>query len=685
MSYCINPDCPQPEDPVNRDRATCLHCESSLLICDRYRVVKLINENSGFAKIYQVEESGIQKILKTLKRRHNSNPKAVDLFRQEAIVLSQLNHPGIPKVETEGYFQYYPHNSSDPLHCFIMEKIDGPTLREWMFQQGNLLISEQQALDWLKQIAEILHLVHSKNYFHRDIKLQNIMMRSTGQLVLIDFGTAREMTYTYLAQVGSSGNITRVSSAGYTPPEQQKGHAVPQSDFYALGRTFVYLLTGKQLEDSEIYDPYTDEFNWRNHAPDISPELADFIDRLMAHRAADRPRDTQEILDSIAQIRQNIYPHPSMRGFERIPTTEIQFSPDSPTIPEEHLPEESLEESIEESTSPKWLLGLLLPFLLLIGGAGGFWVYQWVTPLLMQAGRVEQQDQAIQHLEDHTSFVNDVVISPDGNWLISASADKTLKIWDINTGELKKTLDGHTSFVDEVVISPDGGTLVSISADKTVRIWDFPAGTARHVLEGHSGFIHSVAIASDGQTLVTGSADKTIQVWNLDTGENLYTLTGHSGFVNAVKISADSQILASCSNDKTIKIWNLATGEALRTIEGHEGFVNDLAISSDGTLLVSASADHTVRLWQVETGKELYKLTGHENTVEKVKINETGQVVFSSSQDQTIRLWDTKTGKMLQVLENYEHHIDYFAVSPDGHFVATGSGGNMIQLWRIKV
>ncbi|HAA32851.1 MAG TPA: protein kinase, partial [Cyanobacteria bacterium UBA8553] len=306
MSYCINPRCPQPNEPANVNNRVCRNCGSDLLLLGHYQVMRVLSDNSGFGKVYEAYNGAIPKILKVLKPAHNTNDRIIELFKQEAAVLSQLNHPGIPRVGTDGYFQFFPKNSTEPLHCIIMEKIDGLNLKQWMRQQGNQPLSEKQALSWLKQLAQILHLVHQKNYFHRDIKPANIMIRSTGQLVLIDFGTARELTFTYLAEVGGAGNVTKISSTGYTPPEQEKGHAVPQSDFYALGRTLVFLLTGKQATDPTIYDPLNDKVNWRELAPHISPPILNFIDKLMAPRAADRHKNTQELLDELAQVTQEV-------------------------------------------------------------------------------------------------------------------------------------------------------------------------------------------------------------------------------------------------------------------------------------------------------------------------------------------------------------------------------------------
>lgn len=275
----------------------CQGCGSDLLLGDRYRVTQLLTDRSGFGKIFVAEEQGTPKILKVLKEHLNDNPKAIELFQQEANALTQLKHPGIPKVD--GYFQYQTRNGLT-LHCIVMEKIEGVNLEDWLNQQGNHPISEQQAIAWLKQLAEILHLVHQQKYFHRDIKPANIMLKN-GQLVLIDFGTAREATYTYLAKLGSGNQVTAVVSAGYTPPEQMNSQAVPQSDFFALGRTFVHLLTGQH--PANFYDSYQNVFRWRQDAK-ISESLADFIDSLMEPKPGDRPLNTQVLLQRIEKLSQ---------------------------------------------------------------------------------------------------------------------------------------------------------------------------------------------------------------------------------------------------------------------------------------------------------------------------------------------------------------------------------------------
>ncbi|MCW5317960.1 protein kinase [Nostoc sp. KVJ3] len=302
MSLCINPVCPTPNHPNNEQNRFCQSCGSHLELLGRYRVMSLLSDKTGFSKVYEAYEQDTPKILKILKEDLSGYAKAVELFQQEVNVLEQLNHPGIPKEDS--YFQYQTRNGL-VLHCIAMEKIDGYNLEQWLKQQQNCPISEEQALAWLKQLAEILDLVHGKQYLHRDIKPSNIMIRSPlgkdwGDLVLIDFGTATEIDRTEPDQLSKGDEMTALMSSGYSAPEQMNGQAVPQSDFFALGRTFIFLLTGHHPLD--MYDVQQNVWHWQNHAIHISPLLLNLIDWLTAPDIKNRPANVQEILQHLEEI-----------------------------------------------------------------------------------------------------------------------------------------------------------------------------------------------------------------------------------------------------------------------------------------------------------------------------------------------------------------------------------------------
>ncbi|GAB4200417.1 MAG: hypothetical protein Fur006_51920 [Coleofasciculaceae cyanobacterium] len=664
MSYCINPKCPQPNDPANINNRICRNCGSDLLLQGRYQVMRLLSDSSGFGKVYEAYKGAIPKILKVLKQKHNDKPRIIELFQQEAAVLSQLNHPGIPRVEPDGYFQFFPKNSTEPVHCIIMEKIDGLNLKQWMKQQGNHPISEKQAFNWLKQLAEILHLVHQKNYFHRDIKPENIMIRSNGQLVLIDFGTARELTYTYLADVGGVGSVTKISSAGYTPPEQEKGHAVPQSDFYALGRTFIYLLTGKEATDPAIYEPLTDTCHWRKLALDISEPFANLIDKLMASTAAKRPKNTQELLDEIANIYHNRQDKIQPKVVTHIDNnTSIQSASNLSSVEREPA-----------SRKTRWMIGGVAALAVVLGGYGIWQSYQHHT---------RQASFLVHTIAEDASYVNYLAISPDGKKLLSSSADRTIKIWDFSTGKKIRTIIEDSIPINYFAITPDWRAIATGGADNTIKLWDFETGKEIRNLQGHSSYVNYVVITPDGNKLVSASADNTIKILDFDTGKEIRTLKGHSSYVNYVLMTPDGRKIASASADNTIKIWEFETGKELLTLSGHSGSVNSLAMTPDGKKLVSASADTTIKVWDLFTGKELLTLSGHSSAVKPLAITPDSKKLASASADNIIKIWDFSTGKEIRTLRGHSSSVNSLVITPDGQKLVSASADSTIKIWRM--
>lgn len=300
MIICINPECQNRQNP---DSSTvCRFCGNPLLINDRYRLLQPLRPLHArhSTEVFEVDDRGTRKVMKVLTSNRSDE---IERFDRESSILQLMNAPGIPKVELDGYFPVSLSASSRTLHCFVMDKVEGVNLEKWIETSGR--ISQKLALKWLKQLIDILNYLHKEGFFHRDIKPSNIMCQPNGQLVLIDFGSFREMTDTYLAKIKRDPNtsanfkgITTIISSGYTAPEQIEGRSLPQSDFFALGRTFVHLLTGKHPIELPI-DPATGQLKWRKFAPQITPLLAEFIDELMAPLPRNRPPNSDAILQQL--------------------------------------------------------------------------------------------------------------------------------------------------------------------------------------------------------------------------------------------------------------------------------------------------------------------------------------------------------------------------------------------------
>ena len=160
-------------------------------------------------------------------------------------------------------------------------------------------------------------------------------------------------------------------------------------------------------------------------------------------------------------------------------------------------------------------------------------------------------------------------------------------------------LRGHTAAIYSATFSPDGCRIVSASRDKTVRIWNAATGECIRTLEGHTWYVNSASFSPDGHRIVSASEDNTVRIWNAATGECIRTLEGHTGDVNSAAFSPDGSRIVSASSDKTVRIWDAATGDCLRTLEGHTDWVYSASFSPDGRRIVSASWDETVSIWDI--------------------------------------------------------------------------------------
>lgn len=361
MSYCINPDCPHPQNPDHLEH--CQACGSSLVYDEfLYRAIKpletqhrTVHQETHDTQLYEViDEEGNRAVLKVLT---NHSARVVTLFEQETKILRQLTHLGIPRFERTFTFTT---SRGSRLRCLVMEKIEGQTLDQGLEKQ--IPLSEETALKWLKQLVEILYVVHQKGFLHQDIKPSNIMRRVDGQLVLLDFGNASDTV-----------------SAGYTPPEQADGKATPQSDFFALGRTFVHLLTGHHPIDLPKH-PQTGKLLWHPYAPQISQALADLVDDLMAPLPPARPQTVQAILARINAIAEETVP----------------------AIPVSSAPKKTPQQLPSATTSPRRRLGMMILYsglVLALGYAG----VRWFQPVLQTVLFPSYQTACDQVLEDALS------------------------------------------------------------------------------------------------------------------------------------------------------------------------------------------------------------------------------------------------------------------------------------------
>jgi WD40 repeat protein len=302
--------------------------------------------------------------------------------------------------------------------------------------------------------------------------------------------------------------------------------------------------------------------------------------------------------------------------------------------------------------------------------------------------RIREQNS----LEGHEDWVGDVSFSPDGQTIASASGDGTIKLWNVETGEILHTLKGHQGAVLDLSFSPDGQTIASASDDQTVKLWTVATGELIHSLEGHQDWIRSLSFSPDGQTIVSASDDQTLKLWAVKTGTLIQTLSGHQALVSSIRFSPDGQTIASASDDRTVKLWDGKTGALIRTLAGHQGEIWSIRFSRDGKTLASGSGDKTIKLWDVQTGGLIHTLVGHQDIVRVITFSPDGTTIASGSAgntftsgslDTNIKLWDVKTGQVLYTLAGHQDGVVDLTFSPNGKMLASGSRDYTIKLWSV--
>jgi hypothetical protein len=581
---------------------------------------------AGYEVLEEIGRGGMG-IVYRARQRTSERIVALKVIRKERLastdMLSRFRREALAsaRLQHPNIVEVYESVLEGDTHYLVMEHVSGITLQRLVEQSGPLPLG--LACDFVRQAALGLEHAAAQRLVHRDVKPANLMVVSPGGLPLPPRAVVKilDMGVARLFQLSEQeASLTTLT---------RDGSVIGTPDYIAP----------EQLEDPRGVDVRADLYSLgctfyfllTGQVPFPGGTLVQKLDRQRWHTPPGVNQLRQEVPPALAAVvRRLMAKHPDDR---------YQAPGD---------------------------LAAALETLLRTGDLPG--------------GHQPASFPEVRKLLVHAAVLG-VAFCEAGRFVVSAGSDRTLRLWDVATGQEKLRFGDGRHDVGCLTVVPGSG-IVLAGQGVTVRGYDPLSGRKVVRLTGHNDAVRCLAVSADGKRAVSGGDDRTVRVWDLDRGREMQRFARHRDNVTGVALSADGKLALSGARDQTMRLWETGNAREVRSFTVPRGPVLCVGLTADGQGACSGHFDTTLRLWDVRSGRELRRFAGHKQMVSGLVCLGDGRIL-SASHDQTVRLWDAASGAELGWCQGHTGPVTAVAVRPDGQMLASGSIDQSVRLWQM--